>query len=89
MNKSFLLFDETLDDQFDSKKRASDDCARPRLSVKNILLNQTRFIVTEAGPLIREYYLNILTDAQHSAVDPNRKYYRAVLSCIKQSEGHA
>lgn len=87
MNKSFLLFDETLDDQFDSKKRASDDCAKPRLSVKKILLRQTRFIVTEAGPLIREYYLNILTDAQHSAVDPNRKYYRAVLSCIKQSEG--
>lgn len=86
MNKSFLLFDETLDDQFDSKKRASDDCSKPRISVKKILLRQTRFIVTEAGPLIREYYLNILTDSQHSAVDPNRKYYRAVLSCIRQSE---
>ncbi|NLW12424.1 MAG: TetR/AcrR family transcriptional regulator [Clostridiaceae bacterium] len=86
MNKSFLLFDETLDDLFDKKKGASDDCAKPRLSVKKILLRQTRFIVTEAGPLIREYYLNILNDAKHSAVDPNRKYYRAVLSCIRQSE---
>jgi len=86
MNKSFLLFDETLDDLFGKKKGASDDCAKPRLSVKIILLRQTRFIVTEAGPLIREYYLNILTDTQHSAVDPKRKYYRAVLSCIRQSE---
>ena len=51
-----------------------------------ILLQQTNFIVTEAGPLIKEYYLNILNDSNHSAVDPNRKYYRAVLSCIRASD---
>jgi hypothetical protein len=54
--------------------------------MKGILLKQTEFIVREAGPLITEYYQNILADENRSAADPNRMYYQSVLRCAREAE---
>ncbi len=73
LHNAFLLFDATLEDQLPH----NDD--PPLVAIKEVLMIQTGFIVKEAGPLITEYYKNILSDLNHSAASPQRKYYRAVL----------
>jgi AcrR family transcriptional regulator len=88
VNRSFLLFDETIDDSFDQDRPTDKNCANPRAALKNILLRQTQFVVTEAGPLIKEYYLNILNDPARSAVDPERKYYQAVFLYNESAARH-
>jgi hypothetical protein len=79
-NNSFMLFDATLPAEL-------PDCSgSPIDMMKGILLKQTEFIVREAGPLITEYYQNILADENRSAADPNRMYYQSVLRCAREAE---
>jgi AcrR family transcriptional regulator len=73
MNHSFLMFDATLNEELGKGEGSPVDL------MKSVLLTQTAFIVREAGPLITEYYQNILADKNKSAADPNREYYRSVL----------
>jgi AcrR family transcriptional regulator len=73
MNHSFLMFDATLNEELGKGEGSPVDL------MKSVLLTQTAFIVREAGPLITEYYQNILADERKSAADPNREYYRSVL----------
>lgn len=83
MNRSFLLFDATL-----SAEPTPDEGSAVR-RMKSVLLTQTAFIVREAGPLITEYYQNILGDKNKSAADPEREYYRRVLlyACQAEAQG--
>jgi AcrR family transcriptional regulator len=80
MNHSFMLFDATLSAELPDGKGSPVDM------MKSILLTQTAFIVSEAGPLITEYYQNILADENKSAADPNRIYYQSVLRCAREAE---
>ncbi len=78
-HNAFLIFDATLEDQLPH----NDD--PPLVAAKEVLMIQTGFIVNEAGPLITEYYKNILSDSNHSAVSPQRKYYRSVLYHLRRA----
>jgi len=73
MNRAFLLFDETLA----AELPLSD--GPPAEMLRRILLTQTSFVARQAGPVVTEYYHNILTDAQKAAADPQRLYYQRVL----------
>lgn len=77
MNRAFLLFDETLA----AELPLAD--GPPVEMLRRILLTQTSFVAREAGPVITEYYRNILTDEQRAAVDPQRLYYQRVLHYTK------
>ncbi len=79
MNRAFLLFDDTLGDHLPKA------AASPLEAVKDVLLVQTAFVVSEAGPIITEYYKNILMDQNRSAVNPERAYYKRVLSCVENA----
>ena len=83
MNHSFMLFDATLSAELPRGKGSPIDM------MKEILQTQTAFIVREAGPLITEYYQNILADEHKSAADPNRIYYKSVLryACEAKAAG--
>jgi AcrR family transcriptional regulator len=80
MNQAFLLFDETLDENLPQSGMT------PLRAIKDVLLTQTAFIVDEAGPLIAEYYKNILSDEKKSAASPQREYYRRVLMHVRQAK---
>ena len=80
MNHSFMLFDATLSAELPQDKGSPVDM------MKEILLTQTSFIVREAGPVITEYYQNILADEHKSAADPSRMYYRSVLNYAIQAK---
>ena len=79
MNRAFLLFDDTLGDHLPQQS------ASPLEAVKDVLLVQTAFVVSEAGPIITEYYKNILMDQTRSAVNPERAYYKSVLACVENA----
>lgn len=79
MNRAFLLFDDTLSDHLPQQS------ASPLEAVKDVLLVQTAFVVSEAGPIITEYYKNILMDQNRSAVNPERAYYKSVLACVENA----
>jgi len=79
LNQAFIIFDATLDDIMPINDLP------PLAAAKEVLMHQTSFIVKEAGKLITEYYKNILSDPNHSAANPQRKYYRAVLHCTRRA----
>lgn len=79
MNRAFLLFDETLVESLPGQ------AGTPLEAVKEVLLAQTAFVVSEAGPIITEYYKNILMDKTRSAVNPERAYYQRVLLCVSNA----
>ncbi len=80
MNHSFLLFDATLNEELQTGEGS------PVELMKSVLMTQTAFIVREAGPLITEYYQNILADKNKSAADPNREYYQRVLHYAREAK---
>ncbi len=80
MNRAFLIFDDSLNDQLVAGNTS------PTRAVKDVLMTQTSFIVKEAGGLIAEYYRHILFDRKKSAVSPDRKYYQAVLRYVREAE---
>ncbi len=80
MNHSFLLFDATLNEELKPGEGS------PVERTKSVLLTQTAFIVREAGPLITEYYQNILADKNKSAADPSREYYQRVLHYAREAK---
>ena len=77
MNQAFLLFDETLAAELPLAE------GPPVEMLRHILLTQTSFVAREAGPVITEYYRNILTDEQKAAANPQRLYYQRVLHYTK------
>ena len=79
MNHSFILFDATLNENLPS------EAISPLEAIKNVLMVQTSFIVSEAGSLISDYYQNILTDENKSAANPDRIYYQRVLLHVRQA----
>lgn len=80
MNQSFLLFDQTINESLPQGEKS------PLIAIKDVLLTQTAFIVNEAGPLIAEYYKNIVSDEKKSAASPQREYYRRVLMHVRQAK---
>ena len=72
MQRAFLFFDATL------AERLPVPDTEPFSAIRALLLTQTAFIVDEAGPVITEYYKNILMDEKRAAVDPSRAYYQNV-----------
>jgi len=72
MQRAFLFFDATL------AERLPEAGSEPFSAMRGLLLAQTAFIVDEAGPVITEYYKNILMDDKRAAVDPSRAYYKSV-----------
>ncbi len=80
MNRAFLLFDDTLGENL------PEQSGSPLETVKEVLLVQTAFVVSEAGSIITEYYKNILMDKSRSAVNPERAYYRRVLACVENAQ---
>lgn len=79
LNQAFIIFDETLDEILPLSELS------PLEAAKDVLINQTAFIAKEAGELIIEYYKSILSDVNHSAANPQRKYYRTVLHCTRRA----
>ena len=82
MNRAFLLFDETL------MESLPEFSGSPIAAVKDVLLAQTAYVVSEAGPVITEYYKNILMDKTRSAVNPERAYYQRVLLCVNNARDY-
>ena len=82
MNRAFLLFDDTLGENL------PEQSGSPLEAVKEVLLVQTAFVVSEAGSIITEYYKNILMDKSRSAVNSERAYYRRVLVCVENAQPH-
>ncbi len=80
INQAFLLFDDTLNESLPQGDMP------PLNAIKNVLLTQTAFIVNQAGPLIAEYYENILADEKKSAANPKRRYYQRVLMHVQQAQ---
>ncbi|MEG2287483.1 MAG: TetR/AcrR family transcriptional regulator [Ruthenibacterium sp.] len=77
IHRAFQMFDDTLRDSLPAH------AAHPPLeALTEILLRQTEFVMTEGGFAVTDYYKAILNDPGHSAVSPNRAYYKAVVACV-------
>lgn len=70
--RSFLLYDATLAEQFPPED------GDPVETLRALLLQQTDFTVSNTLTIVREYYRYILMDEKNQASSPQRLYYQAV-----------
>ena len=81
MNESFIIYDETL--QFNLKNYSKKE---PLVALKNILMDQTSFVISLPKKLIIEYYKTILSSDEKNAVNTKRTYYKAVYSYVSVAQ---
>lgn len=79
MNESFMIYDETLELNLNNYNEEE-----PLQALKNILLDQTQFVINIPKKLIVEYYKTILSSDSKNAVNTERTYYKAVYSYVSK-----
>lgn len=79
VNKSFMMFDNTL-------QTVCEDCKSPVDEAKNTIMKQAKFIVDEAGMITAEYYATLLQGEDYLAANPNRIYYKKALSHLNDAK---
>jgi AcrR family transcriptional regulator len=85
INEAFYQFDITLSGEIIKKY----DAMPPLDALRAVLLDQMRFTVEQGYQLVTEYYRALLQSQNRGAVNPERRYYRAVRKCVVriQKEG--